>query len=44
MGRTSPLTESDPVIATSWRTGMFSTALITAVATVTEAESPSTPL
>src|SRR4030042_5068415 len=42
-GRTSPRTESDPVIATSCLTGIPSMALMTAVATLIDAESPSTP-
>ncbi len=36
-------TDSEPVIATDWSTGISSSAEMTAVATVMEAESPSTP-
>ena len=43
IGKTSPLTESEPVIARSWRIGIDSRADIIAVAIVIEAESPSTP-
>src|SRR5208337_1105281 len=43
-GRKSPRTESEPVIATSCLTGIPSIALTTAVATLTDAESPSTPI
>ena len=43
MGNTSPRTESEPVIAKSWRMGMFSIAEMMAVAMVMLAESPSTP-
>jgi hypothetical protein len=42
-GSTSPRTDSEPVIATDWSTATPSSAETTAVATVTDAESPSTP-
>ena len=42
-GKTSPRTLREPVIAMLWSTGMSSSALMSAVATETLAESPSTP-
>ena len=42
-GRTFPLTLREPVIARSWRIGMFSSAEMMTVAMVMDAESPSTP-
>ena len=42
-GRTSPRTEREPVMATSCRMGIPSIALITAVAMLIDAESPSAP-
>ena len=43
IGSTSPRTDNEPVIAKSWRMGMFSRAEMIAVAMVMDAESPSTP-
>ena len=43
IGRTSPRTDNEPVIATSCLIGTFFKAEIMAVATAIEAESPSTP-
>ena len=42
-GRTFPLTLREPVMARSWRIGMFSSAEMMTVAMVMDAESPSTP-
>ena len=43
IGKTSPLTDKEPVIARSCLIGISSNADITAVAMVIDAESPSTP-